>query len=401
MTDNHNIFFIEELMRSLNKSDINASSIASNIVNFTFKNICDDFAKSCHDIINEKQFIHNFIMFYKKWKQLLKITRCKHLDSKNIKTCFYENLKSTLSSASKLLFFNYSHNKEYFLSLLQIHKNIIKYTVRDKLCVPEKNSDLTDQICKSINENIISLQEISKTNTDITNIIKNIRKYISYGCYVCKKSKFINTYEQYLQYRLQHGYDNDIEKEFITSFNIFPNMCRELENVIIRHNEIIKIPNNLDVCYAIINNNFYSISDTKFKLCSELLGFDILVRNSYNNKRPNVILTVNNNLSTCVAELYFDKIYNIEMTLSQYIVFKFINDENFVTATSISNVLEIEISLVGIILNSLIVSGLLLRSNGNNDDVNLIFYVNGNFCCECDNITIVNNLQLDNVIDKN
>ena len=293
----------------------------------------------------------------------------------------------------------------------EIDKNI-------KLTDLDKNNVLCDKFLETINDTIIQICKNKITDTtDIKNIIKPVASLLNTCENVIDKLKFIVKYSELLEKRLlEKTSSHVIENELLhnISYAISPSVHAKMRTRIIDMSESRHIENMFYNANIKIDSEKYKSFDQSLydpKKCSlnifgrygwdlkenykgtlpcELEVYSDVINKCYKIQYPKRNLSCSLDTSTCVATVTFNKIYKIMMTLAQYAVFSKINEEGNISATDLSQKLNIQsLNTIGIILNSLIVTKLIKREDGDHTNPDIRFYINSSFTFLSEKFSIV------------
>jgi Cullin, a subunit of E3 ubiquitin ligase len=284
------------------------------------------------------------------------------------------------------------------------------------------NNKLIEMINNEINSSIILLFESHKRYN-----IHKIKNIIRMGLNLCDKTLFTIIYRRYLTNRLKEFKTNpEIEADFLD--NIFPykfnpqlfakmkyqihDACLRKEHEACFKNVSIKIESEKfkhlkveDLDKTLVNillMRSYAWDDNNsietYNLPPELdVHFVKLLKIYKNNYPDNDLIIAHNECSgTLKMKLAENVDYNINMTLSQLAIIILICSKTKISALDISKYLGIRLSKLGMILNSLIDVGLIVRDVGAANNPRLLFSINWN--CKFDDtnvsiISILNKLQ--------
>lgn len=289
-------------------------------------------------------------------------------------------------------------------------------SIFDKMQFQEKTSEkFLTKVIESITSSITKIYKL-KDVSDLETQIRNVRRIINLSPEICDKTIFMNLYRKSLNTRLKNPqYQNisyKLEEELLKSID--PNY--DIDNYIKMRNQINDIrmlsehhkyykeieivPSETSKYYGydmkqvnrnITNFNIYRSYDWDYNLENRViynLPLDLMIYHDmfnayFKDRYTNRALFWNYDESISVIETKFDKTYNIQMTVPQLAVFMEINNTPGISVQTLNTKNNIPLDELNIVLNSLIISKLVNKSD------NITFEINNSFVSKDENISIV------------
>ena len=260
--------------------------------------------------------------------------------------------------------------------------------------------------------------------------IKYVRNLINMCPELCNKNVFLVLYKKAFTQRLKQNSNPDIENEFLKSLDpqidieLYIKMKNQINDIRLnkQHNDIYK-----KIIIGCGSDKYKNVDITKFnrdtvniKVCRSYdWGYELEYKSEYENYNFPINLSIYLDIfnayhkdrfnerslrwlyDECIGIVEFttDKKYNIRMNLLQLAVFYSLNDSSK-TVNELSNILNINLQNLGIILNSLLMSKLIIRSYGSSDNTTIIFYVNEQFSSNDSYNSNENNFSIVSIYDK-
>jgi len=348
---------------------------------------------------------------------------------------FINEIEENYNTESILQFFKIYdfYNKFSYIARNKKNKNGIEYFDPDlnkKIIFSEDTvNKFITRVIEIIDKKIIDLTKNSNISIEQNEKdIKYVRNLITVCPELCNKNVFLVLYKKAFTQRLKKNSNPDIENEFLKSLDpqidieLYIKMKNQINDIKLnkQHNDIYKkiIIGTCSDKYKNTDVNKFNRDIVNIKVCrsydwdyeyksdykiynlpiSLLLYLDIF--NAYHKDRFNersLIWLYDECIG--IVEFTTDKTYNIRMNLLQLAVFYSLN-ESSKTATELSTILNIDLHNLGIILNSLLMSKLINRSNGSSNNTNVIFIVNEQFSSNDSYNSNENNFSIVSIYDK-
>jgi hypothetical protein len=258
-----------------------------------------------------------------------------------------------------------------------------------------------------------------KTSDDIKIIIAPIISIIKMSKKIVDKLKFIVGYSDMLSQRLQSGTTIcNIEIELLKhiSYKTDPELFTKMRTRIVDVDESLHFKKMFNEVNININSEKYASYDkTQYdsKICAinvlnsyawnvkhdmhcevpvEFSAYIDIFNACYKMKYPDRTLSNPSDESTCILDMTFgSKTYQINMTFIQMCVIYELNKNGKMSATQLSQKLKItSLSMLGNVMNSLTMTKLVTRENGELNNPNIPYNINKSFSYLSDKVSIVN-----------
>ena len=406
-------YFCKEYYK-INKKLSNLKYLLSNI-DYSYKN--KDGKKSEYSFINlVKNYVSYNIVINSKYSVEEKEYYLYELFIKEIEENFNTE---TVLQIFKIFDF---YNKFSYAVKNKKNKNGQEYFNTDlnkKITLSEDTTNrFLTRVIEIINKKIMELTKNSNVSVEQNERdIKYIRNLITVSPELCNKNIFMVLYKKALTVRLKQNSNPDIESEFLKSLDpqndidSYIKMKNQINDVRLnkQHNMIyrkISVDNgssekykhfdisqfdrekvNIHVCRS-YDWEYENVDTENYKLPLDLSIYLDIFNAYYKDRFNERQLSWLYDDSHGVVEFLTDKLYNVKMNLLQLSVFYSIN-ETAKSALELSNELKINLQKLGIVLNSLLLSKLIHRSQGSSDNPNIKFSVNEEFKYNENNFSIV------------
>jgi hypothetical protein len=332
-------------------------------------------------------------------------------------------------------YYKMSNFYKYYFNYYNLSNDTINKYFNNNINIKIKNCQekIIQKVLIHINNKIINLQE-KNTKKEIKDSLNTIQDMLKMSIVIFDKGIFLILYQKYLIDRLvTHKIMPEVELEIIKMFlnhkkdyEYYIRFMYQISDAIMnkQHNNIFK---NIQV--NIITDEFknfnihklkreeckffimrkdvwnYNINDlTSYNLPKELDIYITIFKKYYQDRYENkkIIFQNDNSNGVLKMKLYDNKEYLIEMNFLQMSTIINICKFKNISASELSNKLNIKLNYLEHILNSLLYYKLIKRDEGLEDNPNLNFMINWDCKFTMDKISIIKTYNdfKDNKIDK-
>lgn len=428
---NHYVNFYTEIQNKIDNNDFNINNFLESYKTLNKKLHGIKFLLSAIDYsyknekgkMSEYSFV-NLVKNYVSYNTIINSTFTKNNNKVYLYELFTEEIENNFNTDNIIEIFKLYdfYNKFSFSVKNKKNKNGEEYfnsNLSEKIKLSDDTTNrFLSRIIEIINKKIIDLSNNKNLNsTDLEKEICSIRYLINISPEVCNKSIFMVLYKKALTERLKTGNNYEIENEFIKSLNpqddidTYIKMKNQINDIKLntQHNTYytnLKVKGNsekyknydmekcdrkmtnMKVCrsYDWEYNDFnYHLYDLPIDLSIYFDIFNAYYKDRFNERQ----LGWDYEICHGIIEFETDKVYNIKMNILQMALFYSLN-ESSKSAEDLSKELKMNTQLVGIILNTLLLSKLIYREeNSSATDPTVKFYVNVKFSNADQNISIV------------